>query len=207
MTSTQIMKKSILLFIILSVTVVRAAVAQQNEKSGSDTMLMVHLKETEIIGTRLWKNETVRYHYNQMKYYITTILPYLNAATALYTEMDNHCKQQHMSRRERKAYVRTREEEMRVAFEDKIRALNVTQAKYLMQLISRQTGENVYEMLYEFKNPFTAIKWQAWAELNGFNLNRRYNPEEQNDMEHIMVSLGYPLPSFYHKDEEIAENK
>ena len=85
---------------------------------------------------------------------------------------------------------------MRAQFENKVKALNTTQGALLMKLIARQTGVNVYHILSEFKNPVTAIKWQAWARVNGANINRKYRPEEEPMLEQIMEELGYPLPSF-----------
>ena len=67
----------------------------------------------------------------------------------------------------------------------------------LVKLIARQTEMNIYKTLKEFKNPLTAVKWQAWARLNGMNLDRIYNPGDEPDLELIMDELGYPLPAGY----------
>ncbi|HTM66789.1 MAG TPA: DUF4294 domain-containing protein, partial [Flavipsychrobacter sp.] len=94
---------------------------------------------------------------------------------------------------------------LRVQFEDKVKTLNETQGVLLIKLIARQTGVNIYSILQEFKNPLTAIKWQAWARMNGFNLNKKYNPKEEVLLEQVMLSLGYDLPDFYeHKETATA---
>lgn len=171
------------------------SVFAQNTTTVSDTASAVHLKE--VVVRAQWANDTDRYHYNQMKYYVTTILPYLNAATQLFTEVDNKLQDPGLSNRERKQFIGTKEEAMRTRFEDKIRDLNVTQATLLVKLIARQTDVNIYEMLGEFKNRFTAIKWQMWARMNGMNLDKKYDPREERDLENIMEELGYPLPAYY----------
>ena len=160
-----------------------------------DTNYCVHLKEVKV--TARWRNDTDRYRYNQMRYYVTTILPYLNAATKLFGEINKETEDENISRKEHRKFINTKEDEMRTEFEDKVRGLNTTQAVLLVKLIARQTDVNIYEMLQEFKNPFTAIKWQAWARLNGMNLNRKYDPVEEPDLENIMDELGYPLPGNY----------
>ena len=142
-------------------------------------------------------NDTDRYHYNQTKHYIKMILPYLDAASKVFTEVNNKIHEDGVSRKERKTYVHAREEEMRTQFEEKVKALNVTQGKLLVTLIARQTETNIYEVLQEFKNPLTAVKWQAWARLNGMNLDKTYNPDEELMLERIMEELGYPLPVGY----------
>jgi hypothetical protein len=132
-----------------------------------------------------------------MKFYVTTILPYLDASTQLFKDVNVKVNEQGVSRKERRKYVNSREDEMRTKFEDKIKQLNVTQGTLLVKLICRQTELNLYKILQEFKNPLTAVKWQTWARLNGLNLDRRYNPKEEKDLENIMEELGYPLPSSY----------
>ncbi len=144
-----------------------------------------------------WLNDTDRYHYNQMKYYVTTILPYLDAATRLFKEVNAKVNEPGLSRKERREYINAREDEMRSQFEDRVKKLNTTQGTLLVKLIARQTELNIYDILQEFKNPLTAIKWQGWARLNGLNLDRKYHPEEEKDLEFIMEELGYPLPRGY----------
>ncbi len=158
-----------------------------------DTVYM--LPEARVIGQ--YANDTDRYRYNQMKYYVTTILPYLDASTKLFKEVNAKVNEPGVSKRERKQYINMREDEMRKTFEEKVKQLNVTQGTLLVKLISRQTELNLYKILQEFKNPLTAIKWQTWARFNGMNLDRKYHPEEEKDLENIMYELGYPLPAGY----------
>jgi hypothetical protein len=166
-------------------------------QNGPDTVLMVKLPTVKVSAERKWDNDTVRYQYNQTKYYITTILPYLNAATQLYGEFEQRSQDPGFKKKERKAFLNAKEEELRLRYEDEFTKINETQGALLMKLIARQTGANVYSMLQDYKSGFTAIKWQTWAKINGFNLNKRYNPDEEPMLEHIMDNLGYPLPSFY----------
>lgn len=169
-----------------------------------DTALMVMLDRVDVTAERKWENDTVRYHYNQTKYYVKTILPYLNAATKLFKELDAKVNDPNINRRERRAFVNAKEDELRDNFEKEVKKLNETQGVLLVKLIGRQTGVNIYSMLNEFKNPFTALRWQTWARLNGFNLNRKYEPDDEPMLEHIMAGLGYPLPPFYPQSETAA---
>ncbi len=194
------MKKNVVqLFsvLILLFTCSGAAQAQSNESAvvQPDTFYNVQLKEFNVKAK--WKNDTDRYHYNQMKFYVKSILPYMNAATKLFTEVNAKLEDPELSRKERKQYISTKEDEMRTNFEDKVSSLNVTQGVLLIKLIARQTNVNIYQMLREFKNPITAIKWQTWARFNGLNLDRKYHPEEEANLENIMDELGYPLPGSY----------
>lgn len=184
--------KALLLLLFICLGAVLPAGAQTG---GIDTVYHVRLGNHDVNSTRKWANDTARYHYNQMRYYVTTILPYLEEATVLFNELNTKLGQ--LSGKERRAYIREKEALVRSRFEDKIKALNETQGVLLIKLAARQTGLNIYQQLSEFKGTVAALKWQAWARFHRFNLNRRYHPEEEPDLERIMRGLGYPLPKFY----------
>ncbi|MBS1585643.1 MAG: DUF4294 domain-containing protein [Bacteroidetes bacterium] len=189
------MKKLGMLFALLC-SLYRPAPAQETPAS-SDTMYMVKLPEVDITDERKWANDTLRYRYNQMRYYVKSILPYLNAATRLFNEINTKFSDPNLGHAERKRFVHQKEDEMRLKFEDQVKQLNTTQGVLLIKLIARQTGLNIYKIIGDFKNPFEAMKWQAWARLNGHNINKRYDPTAEPDLEQIMRGLGYPLPVFY----------
>lgn len=179
------------LFLLLQFAVASGAGAQ------TDTVYRVQLRNQDVASTRTWENDTLQYHYNQMKYYVTTILPYLEEAVVLFREIDQRLADPACTGAVRKAYLRDKERVVRVRFEDRIRSLNETQGVLLIKLCARQTGLNLYHQVSEVKGGFEARKWQAWARVHGFSLNRRYRPEEEPDLERIMRNLGYPLPAVY----------
>lgn len=157
---------------------------------------MVKLPNQEVSSTRHWANDTVRYRYNQMRYYVTTVLPYVVAASQLFLEIDQK-KNSGISKKEFKHYVAGKEDEMRLHFEKQLKELNETQGVLLIKLIARQTSLNLYDMLSDVKGGFNAARYQVWARLHGFNLSKRYDPADNPDLERIMNSLGYPLPESY----------
>jgi hypothetical protein len=180
------------------------AFAQGKTMKHNDTTLVIRLDTVNVTAGRQWQNDVTRYKYNQMKFYVTTILPYLNEATKLFKELDQKVNDKSIRKKERKAFVNSKEQELREHFEDEVKKLNETQGVLLVKLIGRQTGVNIYSMLNEFKNPLTAIKWQTWSRINGFNLNKRYDPDEEPMLEHIMESLNYPLPPVYGEREQVV---
>jgi len=186
------MNKIVLAFFIVLTTFISNA---QSFNPGIDSTYPFALKGVQVNAK--FTNDTERYRYNQMRYYVTTILPYLDAATKLFNEINVKLQDPSVGRKERKAFIHKKEEEMRDEFEDKVTSLNVTQGELLVKLIGRQTNVNIYKILSSFKNPLVAIKWQAWARLHGMNLDKKYRPEEEPKLELIMESLGYPLPACY----------
>ena len=80
----------------------------------------------------------------------------------------------------RKAYIRSREKELRKEFTDPLTNLSVYQGRILMKLINRQTGNNCYEIIREYKNGLTARFYQTVAFFFGSSLKQPYDPKEED---------------------------
>lgn len=182
---------------LLTLTVFVCMKATAQEKPNPDTILVVNLKEAKVTAERHWLNDTVRYRYNQTKYYVSTVLPYVWESTKMFQEINKYLQQPGLSKKERKKYIDLKEAEVRVVFDDQVKQLNTTQGVLLIKLIARQSGLNVFEMLQNTKGGFSAFKLQTWARVQGFNLNKRYQPDEEPMLEHIMEGMGHPLPPYY----------
>jgi hypothetical protein len=159
-----------------------------------DTIYSYKLNEVDVHSTRKWDNDTAWYRYNQLKYYVKIVMPYVLEATRTFNEITEETSQPGTTRKDRKRIVAKHEDVLRTRFEDKVRSLNETQGILIVKLVARQTAVNIYSILDDFKNPLIAMKWQAWSRLHGFNLNRRYDPADEPLLEMVMNSLGYPLP-------------
>lgn len=79
------------------------------------------------------------------------------------------------SESKRKSIIRSRENDLKKEFTDPIKDLSVYQGRVLMKLINRQTGNNCYEIIKEYKGGFTARFWQTVAFVFGSNLKQPYN--------------------------------
>lgn len=77
-------------------------------------------------------------------------------------------------------YINSREKELKKQFADPIMNLSVYQGKILMKLINRETGNNCYNILKEFKGGFTASFWQTVAFFFGSNLKQPYDPKGED---------------------------
>ena len=78
--------------------------------------------------------------------------------------------------KERKKIIKSREKDMRKSFTNKITDLSVYQGKVLMKLINRETGNNCFEILKEYKGSFNAVLYQSIAFVFGSNLKQSYDP-------------------------------
>ncbi len=82
----------------------------------------------------------------------------------------------------RKKYINSREKELKREFADPLTNLSIYQGKVLMKLINRETGNNCYEIIKEYKGGFLARFYQTVAFFFGTNLKQAYD-KSGNDAE------------------------
>ena len=97
------------------------------------------------------------------------ILNEMNAKLALLT-----------SEQERKTYIKSREKELKKEFTTPLENLSIYQGKVLMKLINRQSGNNCYEIIKEYKGGFTARFYQTVAFFFSSNLKQPYDPKGED---------------------------
>ena len=97
------------------------------------------------------------------------ILNEMNAKLALLT-----------SDQERKTYIKSREKELKKEFTTPLENLSIYQGKVLMKLINRQSGNNCYEIIKEYKGGFTARFYQTVAFFFSSNLKQPYDPKGED---------------------------
>lgn len=177
-------KTSFILLFLLSLILRPEARAQDS--------LHYRLPAVLILGERTWDNDTDRYHYNQTRYYIQTILPYVEVAMDYYIRLMAWKAETKPSPAAFRRRVKQMEKELESRYKDEIKNLNTTQAELLIKLLARQTGTNLADLLQELKSGFFSLRWQAWGRLNGIRLNEDYDPDKESMIEQILYGLDWP---------------
>ena len=120
--------------------------------------------------------------------------PYARKAGAIINDIN--AKLANISKKtDRKAYLKTREKELKKEFADPLSDLSVYQGKVLMKLINRQTGNNCYELISEYKGSFTARFWQTVAFVFGSNLKQSYDAVGED---RVIESIVMEVERMYH---------
>ncbi|MCW3093694.1 MAG: hypothetical protein JWP81_4763 [Ferruginibacter sp.] len=115
--------------------------------------------------------------------------PYARRAGAVMNDINAHLVIIN-SKEERKKYIQTREKELKKEFTDPLTNLSIYQGKVLMKLINRQTGNNCYEIIKEYKGAFTARFYQTVAFFFSSNLKQPYDKSgEDAEMEKIVQEV------------------
>ncbi|MBC7849369.1 MAG: DUF4294 domain-containing protein [Chitinophagaceae bacterium] len=93
-------------------------------------------------------------------------------------------------KKKRKEYIQSREKDLKKEFTDPLTNLSIYQGKVLMKLINRQTGNNCYELINEYKGSFSARFWQTVAFFFNSSLKQPYNAKETDrTIEEIVIEV------------------
>ncbi|GAA4330339.1 hypothetical protein GCM10023184_21450 [Flaviaesturariibacter amylovorans] len=112
--------------------------------------------------------------YNRLRNAVYVTYPYARAAGVTLNEVA--ARLNGVERKgERKAIIKSREKELREQFQKPMENLSVYQGKVLMKLINRQTGNNCYEIIKEYKGGFMARTYQTVAFFFGSSLKQPYD--------------------------------
>lgn len=112
--------------------------------------------------------------YNRLRNAVYVTYPYARLAGA--TINDINARMIGINEKgERKKILKTREKELRQQFTEPLTNLSVYQGKVLMKLINRQTGNNCYDLIKEYKGGLQARFYQTVAFFFGSSLKQGYH--------------------------------
>ncbi|MEI7588683.1 MAG: DUF4294 domain-containing protein [Chitinophagia bacterium] len=143
--------------------------------------------QVNAIQTNHWKKYWKDWTRLRNAVYVT--YPYAKTAGKIISEVNIQLAQV-SDEHQRKQIIKTREKELKRDFADKVTNLSVYQGKVLMKLINRETGNNCYAIIKEFKGGFNAGFWQAVAFVFGSNLKQQYDAKGDDiEMEKIVKEV------------------
>ena len=143
--------------------------------------------EVNAIQTANWKKYWQNWTRLRNAVYVT--YPYAKTAGKIISEVNIQLANE-PDERQRKLIIKSREKELKRDFADKVTNLSVYLGKVLMKLINRETGNNCYAIIKEFKGGFNAGFWQAVAFVFGSNLKQQYDAKgDDKDIEKIVLEV------------------
>ncbi len=118
--------------------------------------------------------------YNRLRNAVYVTYPYARTAGVTLNDVAARLKNV-SSKAEQKKYIKSREKELKQQFSDPLTNLSVYQGKVLMKLINRQTGNDCYEIIKEYKGGLNARMYQTVAFFFGSNLKQEYHITDASD--------------------------
>jgi hypothetical protein len=154
-----------------------------------DTILMSSIQEVYILRQKKFKNKREEARYRKLVRDLKKVYPYACLAREKLEELNR----QYLSmktEREKSSFAKKVEEQLRADYEEDLKKLTVTQGRYLLKLIDRETGETSYYLIKELRGAFQAAFWQTVARIFGSNLKMNYDPQgSDREIEQIVVMI------------------
>ncbi len=190
-----ILKKSCLvLCVVMITTITNCAHAQTGIRDTLTTYAVVYngdtieaktLAEVDFYARYTDANRSNKAKWTRLRNAIIVTYPYAMRSGSILNEMNARLAGVH-DKSERKAYIKSREKELKRDFSDPLSNLSVYQGKVLMKLINRETGNNCYDIIKEYRGGLTARFYQTVAFFFNSSLKQPYEPTK-DDLEMEMI--------------------
>jgi len=156
-------------------TIISGAIYYQNEWLSYKELEMVWV--SNLSEKKLAK---LMEEWNRLRNAVYVTYPYARTAGYLMNDINSRISQM-KTKKEKKAYIKSREKELKAQFADPLSNLSVYQGKILMKLINRQTGNNCYEIVKEYRGGVTARLYQTVAFFFGSSLKQDWDINDKVD--------------------------
>ncbi|MDF2433529.1 MAG: hypothetical protein JWP44_3160 [Mucilaginibacter sp.] len=148
------------------------------------------LNEVRINDFRIFKSQADLDNYRRLRYNVLKVLPYARFAAQRYSQLQRDLAIT-ADKHKQKELINVCETQIKDLFNKEIKDLTISQGEVLIKLIDRETGNTSYAMVKDLKGGFKAFVLQSAARIFGHDLKETYNPDEQKDIEAILLKAGY----------------
>ncbi|MBW6478751.1 MAG: DUF4294 domain-containing protein [Bacteroidales bacterium] len=186
---------SAILFLLLLVVFLPASYAQQHKGITTkavvyqgDTIPFIELPTFRYFAPRTFANNREQQQYNRLVRNVKRVYPYARLAGIKFDEYSEMLMGLE-TEAQRKRATRNLEREIRDEFEGELRRLTISQGHILIKLIDRETNHTSYDVLKDFRGAFTAVFWQSFGRLFGYNLKTEYDPYGEDRLIEEIVQL------------------
>lgn len=184
---TSFILKSI--FSVLLLLIVSKSIFSQNQQSDTlkvqaivyngDTIPMSILENIYVYAHLTEEQKKAVAKYNRLRNAVYVTYPYARKSGIVLNDINANIVK-YNKESDRKRYIKSREKELKKEFTTPLTKLSVYQGKILMKLINRETGNNCYEIIKEYRGGLTARLYQTVAFFFDSNLKQPYDAEKDD---------------------------
>jgi hypothetical protein len=146
--------------------------------------------EIRIVDTRIFKSQADRDAYNRLEYNVRKVIPYAHFAGQRYRQLQRDLALT-ADKQKQKELVKACNDQIKDLFKREVENLTISQGEVLIKLIDRETGNTSYDLVKELKGGLDAFMLQSVARVFGHNLKETYDPDQDRDIENILLKEGY----------------
>ena len=117
--------------------------------------------------------------WNRTKFYVKSVYDYARISSAMLTSFEDSVSKIE-NKYSRKKYLSSCNKSLKKEFGNEIKEMSINRGKYLMKMIYISTGLTAYDIIKKYRGGGTAFWFQALCVMNGQDLKREYDPENED---------------------------
>lgn len=166
---------------------IKDTLTDRYQTSTNDSIVFRKLEQINVFPR---KGRNLNYRsYSRIVSKIRKVYPFAKEA-ALELEAYNEKFVNSTSEREKRKYVRLVERDLFARHEEELKRFTISEGRYLMLLIDRETGNSSYSIIKELKGGVPAVFWQGVAKIFSNDLKEEYDPVYKHYMiEQIVLMI------------------
>mgnify|MGYP002071897440 CR=1 FL=1 len=154
-----------------------------------DTIEAKTLPDVALLARLTEKQKRAYAAWTRLRNAVYVTYPYAKRAGMVLNDVNAHLTSI-TDKAERKKYIHSREKDLRREFTEPLTNLSIYQGKVLMKLINRETGNNCYEIIKEYRGGLTARFYQTVAFFFSTSLKQPYDKNgEDAEIEKIVQEV------------------
>ena len=158
-------------------------------------MPWIVIPDIRITDTRIFKSQQDLDNYRRLRYNVLKVLPYARFAAQRYKQLQRDLALTG-DKSKQKELINSCETQIKEIFNKEIKDMTISQGEVLIKLIDRETGNTSYAMVKDLKGGFKAFLLQSAARIFRHDLKETYDPDEQKDIEAILLQAGYSSSNY-----------
>lgn len=147
----------------------------------------IKLDNAEMLHLHL-ETEMEKKYYLWLRKRIRDVWPYVKIAVEEHNAIQD-TSQYFTNKRERKKYVKERQEILAEQFESKLKDLSLSRGQILIKLIYRETDKTAFEIIRELRGGMNAFLWNSAGGAFNLDLKTKFDPHSTREDLYIDVIL------------------
>jgi hypothetical protein len=135
----------------------------------------IELDEVYVLGPLRFEDETERVAYLRHQYRVFKVYRYALMASHRLDSLKSRLNKI-SSKRKQRLYTKQVKDFLQDELTDELKKLSRSDGRVLISLIDRQTGISAFDLVRDYRSPFTAFWYQTAAKLYDMDLKSTYDP-------------------------------
>jgi len=147
----------------------------------------IELDNAELMHLHL-ETELEKKYYLWLRKRVRDVWPYVKVAVEEYNSIEDTA-QYFKNNREKRRYIKARQEILANQFEDKLKDLSLSRGQILIKLIHRETDKTSFEIIKELRGGMNAFLWNSAGGAFDLDLKTKFDPHRTREDLYIEVIL------------------